>query len=104
MAELNCDIKSIETTIGNLRAAEISITNFRDQNKNLIHPWSKPSLANAIGSIQHAISDLKTAKHHIESPKPKADEEIVMVDPVMPLQLETIDAELVNPHCDIPSI
>lgn len=44
-----------------------------------LHPWAMPSLANAIGSIQSCVSNLRAARHHIETPEPPIDAEFEVV-------------------------
>lgn len=102
MAELRCDVRAIEATIGNLRASEISITNFRDACGKTIHPWALPSLANAIGSIQHAISDLKSARRHIEMPMPATEtEDYATTEDSLSQSSNNVGDILINPHSDI---
>jgi hypothetical protein len=62
-------IKTIDGAIDDAKIIEKLIVDLRNDYGPQLHPWPMPSLANAIGSIQHAIGDLKAAKHHIESPE-----------------------------------
>lgn len=66
-------IKVIDGAIDDAEIIERWIVDLRERYGSQLHPWAMPSLANAIGSIQHAIGDLKAAKHHIETPEPPID-------------------------------
>jgi hypothetical protein len=66
-ADANLDM---ETACSLARELEQFLVKFRDDFRGMIHPWSMPSLANAIGAIQACQSHLRAAKHHIETPTP----------------------------------
>lgn len=66
-------IQVIDEQVADLTAMEKALHDAREVWRGSIHPWAMPSLANAIGSIQHAIVDLKAARHHIETPEPAID-------------------------------
>lgn len=95
-------IERINGAIDDIQIVERWIVQVRDKLGPQLHPWAMPSLANAIGSIQHAISDLKSAKHHIETPVPDEIDE----GPAYPMIDASVDpvAEMANPHSDIPTI
>lgn len=71
--QLETELETIGFIIMGLTEYEQLIGDFRNAYRESLHPWAMPSLTNAIGSIQHAISDLKHAKHHIETPEPEID-------------------------------
>lgn len=102
----NLKVDQLTTLIGLMRDAETLLLTYRMEFEGYIHPWSIPPLANAIGSIQHTISDLKAAKRQIES-CPMPDEDILegkSVGQLLAEGFEDLAAELANPHSDIPTI
>lgn len=54
---------------GDAHDAENRLKRFRDETRGTIHPWTYPSIENAIGALQAAQSHLRAVVQHLETPE-----------------------------------